>query len=176
MQAFPKPSQLLKKAHSAQSFVEFAVILPVLLLLVLGMFDLGRAFTLGIATTQGAREGARLATHLAVVSNLSDTTVVQRMIDASAPALQGCSAVLTTSQTCGGGTWTFTISATPPGSATAYPSIAQALAHSSNPYLSGGQITITASGSVALMGGYCFGQSLCMPSIGVQGQSTMEFI
>jgi Flp pilus assembly protein TadG len=176
VQALPKASPLSNNAHSAQAVVEFAVILPVLLLLVLGMFDLGRAFTFGIATTQGAREAARLATHLAVTSNVSDTMVVQRLIDASAPALQGCSAVLSTQQTCGGGTWTFTINATPPGSGTAYSSIAQALANSTNPYLSGGQVTVTATGSVALLGGYCVGQSLCLPSVGVQGQATMEFV
>jgi Flp pilus assembly protein TadG len=176
VQAFPKRSLLLNNAYSAQAVVEFAVILPVLLLLVLGMFDLGRAFTFGVATTQGAREGARYATHLAVNVNVSDTTVVQRLIDASAPALQGCQPLLSTQQTCGGGTWTFTVSATPPGSGTAYPSIAQALAHSTNPYMSGGQITVTANGSVALLGGYCMGQSLCLPSVGVQGQASMEFV
>jgi len=179
--AFPKSSRTTSNAHAAQAVVEFAVILPVLLLLVLGMIDLGRAFTFGVATTQGARESARYASRLAINSNVSDTTVVQRLIDASSPALQGCQAppavALGTQQTCGGGTWIFSVSATPPGSVTAYSSIAQAVVNSSgNPLLSGGQITVTASGSVALMGGYCLGQSLCLPSIGVQGQSSMEFM
>ena len=177
---FPKSSHGVSKASPAQAVVEFAVIVPVLLLLVLGMIDLGRAFTFGVSTTQGARESARYASRLAVNSSVSDTTVVQRLIDASSPALQGCQApptvALGTQQTCGGGAWTFTISATPPGTATAYRSIALAQANSTaNPLLSGGQITVTASGSVALLGGYCLGQSLCLPSIGVHGQATMEF-
>jgi Flp pilus assembly protein TadG len=153
------------------------VILPVLMLLVLGMIDLGRAFTFGVSTTQGARESARYASRLSVNSNVSDTTVVQRLIDASSPALQGCLPIIGTQQTCGGGTWTFTVSATPPGSTTAYSSIALAQANSiSNLLLSGGRITVTANGSVALLGGYCLGQSLCLPSIGVQGQGSMEFM
>jgi Flp pilus assembly protein TadG len=157
--------------------VEFAVIVPVLLLLVLGMIDLGRAFTFGVSTTQGAREAARYASRLSVNSSVTDTTVVQRLIDASSPALQGCQPLIGTQQTCGGGSWTFTVSATPPGSATAYSSIALAQANTlNNPLLSGGQITVTAKGAVALLGGYCLGQSLCMPSIAVQGQASMEFM
>lgn len=39
--------------------VEFALVLPVLLLLVLGIIDFGRAFNMQIALTQAAREGVR---------------------------------------------------------------------------------------------------------------------
>lgn len=174
---FPTSSHAANKAHAAQAVVEFAVIVPVLLLLVLGMIDLGRAFTFGVSTTQGARESARYASRLAINSNVSDTTVVQRLIDASSPALQGCQPLIGTVQNCGGGSWTFTISATPPGSATAYSSIQLAQANSNNNrLLSGGTITVTANGSVALLGGYCMGQSLCLPSIGVQGKASMEFM
>jgi Flp pilus assembly protein TadG len=41
--------------------VEFALLLPVLLLLVFGMIDFGRAINAQITLTQAAREGARLA-------------------------------------------------------------------------------------------------------------------
>ena len=41
--------------------VEFALLLPVLLLLVFGIIDFGRALNAQITLTQGAREGARLA-------------------------------------------------------------------------------------------------------------------
>jgi Flp pilus assembly protein TadG len=41
--------------------VEFAVLLPVLLLLVFGLIDFGRALNAQITLTQAAREGARLA-------------------------------------------------------------------------------------------------------------------
>ena len=41
--------------------VEFALLLPVLLLLVFGIIDFGRALNAQITLTQAAREGARLA-------------------------------------------------------------------------------------------------------------------
>jgi Flp pilus assembly protein TadG len=40
--------------------VEFALLLPLLVLLVFGIIDFGRAFNAQIALTQAAREGARL--------------------------------------------------------------------------------------------------------------------
>ena len=41
--------------------VEFALLLPLLLLLVFGIIDFGRALNAQITLTQAAREGARLA-------------------------------------------------------------------------------------------------------------------
>ena len=41
--------------------VEFALLLPVLLLLIFGIIDFGRAINAQITLTQAAREGARLA-------------------------------------------------------------------------------------------------------------------
>src|SRR5215472_18044642 len=41
--------------------VEFALLLPLLLLLVFGIIDFGRAINAQITLTQAAREGARLA-------------------------------------------------------------------------------------------------------------------
>ena len=41
--------------------VEFALLLPVLLLLVFGIIDFGRALNAQITLTQAAREGARIA-------------------------------------------------------------------------------------------------------------------
>jgi Flp pilus assembly protein TadG len=158
-----------------QSLVEFALILPVLLFMTLGIIDLGRAFVYGVSAQQAAREAARYASRLVVNANVTDASVLQRFIDAANPAMQGCTAV-TTEQTCGGGTWQMTIAATPPGSGTSYASIATATAFSSNPYLSGGSITVRAHGSVALLGGMCFSQTLCLPAIGVHGESTMEFL
>ena len=165
-----------RTAHG-QSLVEFALVLPVLMLLTLGVIDMGRAFTFGVGVQQGAREAARYGSRLAVNTNVSDSTVVQRLIDASNPALQGCSAVLNTLQTCGGGNWTFTLQVTPPGSVTTYSSIATAISNSAaNKYLSGGKITVVADGSVALMSGVCTGGGLCLPTIGVHGQTSMEFL
>jgi Flp pilus assembly protein TadG len=175
---FSSRSLFTSKSHQAQALVEFAFVLPVLMLMTLGMIDLGRAFTFGVAAQQGTREAARYASRLAVNSSpsgVSDTTVLQRLIDASSPALDGCLPI-TTAQNCAGATWTFVLAATPPGSGTAYSSIPTAVANSTNPFLSGGQMTVTARGSVAMMGGWCMGQKLCLPPIGVQGQASMAFI
>jgi Flp pilus assembly protein TadG len=53
--------------------VEFALLLPVLLLLIFGMIDFGRAINAQITLTQAAREGARLA-----ALGQSTATVVSR--------------------------------------------------------------------------------------------------
>jgi Flp pilus assembly protein TadG len=47
---------------SGQSLVEFALILPIFVLLLVGVFDLGRAFFSYIAITNAAREGTRVVT------------------------------------------------------------------------------------------------------------------
>ncbi len=45
-----------------QSLVEFALILPIFVLIVVGIFDLGRAFFAYIAIANAAREGVRVYT------------------------------------------------------------------------------------------------------------------
>ena len=47
-----------KKNHNGQSLVEFALVLPFLLLLVVGAIEFGRLFFMQIALTNAAREGA----------------------------------------------------------------------------------------------------------------------
>src|SRR6266446_2497027 len=49
-----------RRAHRGQSLVEFALILPVLALLVLGAVDLTRAFYYYIALENASREAARV--------------------------------------------------------------------------------------------------------------------
>ncbi len=49
-------------AASGQSMVEFALIAPVVIILLLGVLDLGRAFLTTITIRNAAREGARYAT------------------------------------------------------------------------------------------------------------------
>ena len=53
--------------------VEFALLLPILLLLIFGVVDFGRAIDAQITLTQAAREGARLA-----ALGQSNSTVVTR--------------------------------------------------------------------------------------------------
>src|SRR5579863_5400558 len=67
--------------------VEFALLLPVLLLLVFGLIDLGRALNAQITLTQAAREGARLAA-------LSQANVVSRT-QAAAIGLSGVTVTVT---------------------------------------------------------------------------------
>lgn len=47
-------------ADSGAAAVEFAIMLPLLLLLVFGIIDFGRALNAQVTITQAAREGARL--------------------------------------------------------------------------------------------------------------------
>jgi Flp pilus assembly protein TadG len=69
--------------------VEFALLLPVLLLLVFGIIDFGRALNAQITLTQAAREGARLAA-------LGEPNVVSRTQAAAA----GISPVTVTVTAC----------------------------------------------------------------------------
>jgi Flp pilus assembly protein TadG len=77
----------VRTATRAQALVEFAFVVPVLLVLTLGMIDLGRAFVFGVAVQNGAREAARVAATAGLDSNLKTRDVLQRLIDASAPAI-----------------------------------------------------------------------------------------
>lgn len=52
---------VLRRNEKGQGLVEFALILPLLLLLVLGIIQFGIIFSSQIAITNAAREGARVA-------------------------------------------------------------------------------------------------------------------
>jgi Flp pilus assembly protein TadG len=49
----------LRQHHQGQSMIEFALILPSMVFILAGIFDLGRAFYSSITITNSAREGAR---------------------------------------------------------------------------------------------------------------------
>ena len=51
----------LKRDERGQALVEFALILPIILLLVVGMLEFARAWNLHQVMTDAAREGARRA-------------------------------------------------------------------------------------------------------------------
>jgi len=74
---FDKSRSKLRNEKGA-SAVEFALVLPIFLMLVFGIFQFGIAFNNWIAITHAAREGARLA----VVGQYDE----QRVID-SAPSV-----------------------------------------------------------------------------------------
>lgn len=53
--------EVLPGSSRGQSLAEFALIMPVLLLLMMALFDIGRVVVAHTAITNAAREGARLA-------------------------------------------------------------------------------------------------------------------
>jgi Flp pilus assembly protein TadG len=60
--AAPRPWQdLPRKRGGGQALVEFAIALPILMLLVAGVLELGRGYGYAIATSDAARDGARYA-------------------------------------------------------------------------------------------------------------------
>ncbi|HUC59221.1 MAG TPA: TadE family protein [Streptosporangiaceae bacterium] len=75
--------------------VEFALLLPVLLLLVFGLIDFGRALNAQITITQAAREGARLEA-------LDQPNVVTRT-QAAATGLSGVGVTIVSSCPVGSG-------------------------------------------------------------------------
>jgi len=61
-------------SHFGQSMVEFALILPLFVLVIIGIFDLGRAFFAFIAISNGAREGTRVYTFQPDKTTIDDIT------------------------------------------------------------------------------------------------------
>lgn len=77
-----------KKNESGQSLVEFALVLPVLALLILGIVDFGMAFHGVVTVNTAAREGARQGVILSNNDGPTDSsTVVQavRRVTATLP-------------------------------------------------------------------------------------------
>lgn len=54
-------SRRLRRADEGQSLAEFAILLPILLGVVIGIFEFGRAWNVDQVLTNAAREGGRLA-------------------------------------------------------------------------------------------------------------------
>jgi Flp pilus assembly protein TadG len=64
--------QSLRKSTAAGAVIEFAVIIPVLVLLAIGVVDFGRAFFTGIAVASAARAGAQYGAQ-DVIATSADT-------------------------------------------------------------------------------------------------------
>ncbi|HEX7090455.1 MAG TPA: TadE family protein [Longimicrobiales bacterium] len=71
-------------ADAGQALVEFALVLPLLLVLVIAVFEFGRAWSAYQVITDAAREGARNA--VVVNPAIDSAYVVQRVRDALARA------------------------------------------------------------------------------------------
>jgi Flp pilus assembly protein TadG len=142
-----------------------------MLLMTLGLIDLGRAFVFGVAVQEGSRQAARVAASASYDSSMTDAIVLGRLVAASNPALAGCLAQ-TGPQSCNGGSWTFTVSVVSAG--TTYSGINAARTANALP---GAQFSVTAAGSVALLPGVSTGNyGLQLPQINVQGQSSMVIL
>jgi Flp pilus assembly protein TadG len=75
-QSRPMLSRIVRLGDErGQAMVEFALIAPVLLLLVIGVVEFGRAWNAYQVVTDAAREGARVA----VVNNLNGATVADSL-------------------------------------------------------------------------------------------------
>jgi Flp pilus assembly protein TadG len=93
----PPPSGGRKTRDRGSAAVEFALVLPLLLLIVFGIIDFGRALNAQITLTQAAREGVRLAA-------LGDTgAAIQARAAAAAPGLSGVTVTVAASCAPGAG-------------------------------------------------------------------------
>jgi Flp pilus assembly protein TadG len=104
----------VKTRTPAQALVEFAFVVPVLLVLALGMIDLGRAFVFGVAVQNGAREATRVAATAGLDPNVTTLVILQRLIDASGPAISSTTCTATSSDLSGGNCpWQASVSPSP---------------------------------------------------------------
>ena len=62
----------LHQDQQGQSTIEFALILPLMVLIVVGIFEIGRAFFAYIAITNAAREGVRIYTFTPDTTSFSE--------------------------------------------------------------------------------------------------------
>ncbi len=72
-----------RRTEKGAAAVEFALVLPILVLLVFGIVEFGRAYNAYLSVTHAAREGARLA----AVGKYDKATVVKRAFPLKEPAL-----------------------------------------------------------------------------------------
>jgi Flp pilus assembly protein TadG len=66
------------------TIVEFALVLPLLLVLIIGLIDFGRMGFVEVSITSASREGARLSSFYP--SGLSDNSEIDVLVQAAAPA------------------------------------------------------------------------------------------
>ena len=70
-----------RKRERGAALAEMALVVTVLMTMMLGVFDFGRAYFAYLSVIQGARDGARYA----MVASRTDEQVRQAAIDAAAP-------------------------------------------------------------------------------------------
>lgn len=75
------------RAGSGQALVEFAVTLPILVLLVAGVLELGRGYSVAGATSDAARDGARVVAGKTAVTDGPGLTSMCGLVKADLAAL-----------------------------------------------------------------------------------------
>lgn len=88
----PRPEH---EDRSGQSLVEFALVLPIFLILILGLFDFGRA----IYTANAINNAARIATRVAIVDQNEDLIQQTAADEAPGSGLQPSNVLITYSCT-----------------------------------------------------------------------------
>jgi hypothetical protein len=113
----------VKSAQRSQALIEFALVSPVLLLLVFGIIDIGRAVFYYDTLNHAAREGARVAVKASnqLPTNADVLTVVTNHMIGT-PVVQPCPNGPVTSSTPPANTaWLYVTEPSPPGSVEASP-------------------------------------------------------
>jgi len=82
-----KTRRLFLKDKDGQSLIEFALVLPILLLVVFGITELGRAIMVTSVLNAASREGARLAAVSTEGDSLSVQGKVLEILDAANPPI-----------------------------------------------------------------------------------------
>ena len=79
-----------RRGERGQAIVEFALLMPVLVVLVMGVLDMARAYSVIQVVTNAAREGARVGI-IPTTTNLELTTTVDTFLTAAGQT--GCTTV-----------------------------------------------------------------------------------
>jgi hypothetical protein len=74
-------------ASHAQALVEFAIALPILILIVAGVLELGRGYSYAVATADAARDGARYAAGKTATTNGPGLVAMCNLITADLAAV-----------------------------------------------------------------------------------------
>ncbi len=89
------------KYKNGQSVVEFALVLPLFVLFIVGIFELGRAFFAFISITNAAREGARVVTFWPGKTSLANITMAVKTEIGNSPTVKWANVVQPILVECG---------------------------------------------------------------------------